>query len=679
MAASSALDRLAELGFELPAPTPGQYSYTPFVDANGVGHVSGQIPKRDGTVAFTGAVLDHDGVARAQDAAQLAALGALAQIEHAIGLDRVAQVLKLTVYVASGPEFDDQPAVAEGASKLLRNVLGEAGAHARTAFGVPRLPKNATVELDLVVGLHDETGAPHTPAVAPGATSHNGQGSLDADLDSVLAAADAAAPELAALPPRRRAALLVALADALESERESLVAIAERETGLTIARLTGEVTRTAVQLRLFAEAVVSGAHLDARIDEADADFALGARPDLRRTHIPVGPVLNFSASNFPFAFSVLGGDSASILAAGCPLIVKAHSGHPDLSDATAALAKRVIAAADLPGGTLQVLHGQETGVAALRDPRVRAASFTGSTHGGRILADIAAARPAPIPFYGELGSINPVFITDTAITERGSALAGDYLASVGGSAGQLCTKPGLVFVHEGSGFAEAVRVAADTASGSEHRLLGPRIAAAYATGLDAVRALAGVEELTAGAIRIDTDGQGWVTPTIVRVSLETLRAHRELLAEELFGPFSVVIEVPAGAAFAPLVSEFIEGSLTGTVHLGEAEGSATAPPAALQQLVSELAERSGRVLFNGWPTGVAVTPAQQHGGPWPATTNDASTSVGTAALGRFLRPVAYQNAPAAFLPETLRDANPLGVPQSRSAAGQSLSWGRTVG
>lgn len=507
-------------------------------------------------------------------------------------------------------------------------------------------------------------------------------------LELVLDRAAAAAPALAAQPPRARAALLIALADALEAARDRLVPIAERETGLTRARLDGEVARTAVQLRLFAEAVHAGDGADARIDEADPGFVLGARPDLRRTRIPVGPVLNFSASNFPFAFSVLGGDSASILAAGCPLIVKAHSGHPELSEATAEVAQRVVEDLGLPAGTLQLIHGQQAGVAAVQDSRVRAGSFTGSTRGGRILADLAAARPAPIPFYGELGSVNPVFVTPAAMTENGPALAADYVASVAGSAGQLCTKPGLLFAAPDDAFLSAVAEAGDAAGAAEHRLLGPRIAEAYRADLEAVLAIDGVDPVVSGTMRIDAEGDGWVTPTIVRVSLHTLRAHREVLAEEHFGPCSVIVDVPAEEPFAPLVGEFITGSLTGTLHLsrGERDGASDAASAAnagadpaLGALVSALAEHAGRVIFDGWPTGVAVTPAQQHGGPWPATTNDSSTSVGTAAIGRFLRPVAFQNAPSAYLPAALRDANPLGIPQRRSAAGESISWGRALG
>ncbi|GAA2181579.1 aldehyde dehydrogenase (NADP(+)) [Leucobacter tardus] len=504
----------------------------------------------------------------------------------------------------------------------------------------------------------------------------------EAELGTLLEHAAQAAPLLAALTPPVRADLLLALADALDEERAPLVAIAQRETGLTETRLNGEVTRTIVQLRLFADETVAGAFLDPRIDAADPDYVLGARPDLRRTHLPLGPVLNFAASNFPFAFSVLGGDSASILAAGCPLIVKAHSGHPELSQATAAVAQRVIADRGLPHGTLQIIFGQDAGVAALRDSRIRAGAFTGSTHGGRILADVAASRPAPIPFYGELGSVNPVFITADAVEERADALGTGYVASVAGSAGQLCTKPGLLFVPApvADRFITAVRAAADAPDAplAEHRLLNQRVADTYEVAVQAAQAIDGVDPVIAGSFRRDENGQGWATPTLLRVPLAVLRSHREILADEVFGPFSLVIDVPEDTPLAPLVSEFIEGSLTGTLHLSADE--AARPPADddLHLLVDALATHSGRVLFDGWPTGVAVTPAQQHGGPWPATTLDTSTSVGTAALTRFLRPVAYQDAPPAFLPPELRDhtdAEQGGTTPARSAPGESLSWG----
>lgn len=498
---------------------------------------------------------------------------------------------------------------------------------------------------------------------------------LSPELEAVVARAAAAAPAFAATSPNDRARAIVAVADALEDAKEHLVAIGMRETGLTEARLSGEVTRTAVQLRLFADTLVDGGYLDARIDHVDADFALGVRPDIRRTHIPLGPVINFSASNFPFAFSVMGGDSAAILAAGCPLIVKAHSGHPELSDATAEIASAALAAAGMPEGVFQLIHGREAGVAVLKDPRIKAGAFTGSIGVGRLLADIAASRPAPIPFYGELGSVNPVFITADAIAERTADIASGYLTSVSGSAGQLCTKPGFAFIPAGSALPDAIRAAAGE-SPAEHRLLDPRIARSFDERRSAILGAPGVRAVVPGGIRFDEQGHGWATPTVVAVSLDDFRASREALVDEAFGPLSILVETPAGTDLAALMPEFYEGNLSGTLHLGSAEATGeTANAAELRALVDALAQQVGRVLFNGWSTGVAVTPAQQHGGPWPATTNDSSTSVGTSAIKRFLRPVAYQNAPAAFLPAALRDENPLDVPQAIAPAGDSKSWG----
>ncbi|MEV8337194.1 aldehyde dehydrogenase (NADP(+)) [Leucobacter sp. NPDC077196] len=497
---------------------------------------------------------------------------------------------------------------------------------------------------------------------------------LSPDLEAVIARATTAAPHLAATTAEHRARALVAIADALETATPDLVQIALRETGLTQARLTGEITRTAVQLRLFADTIVDGGYLDARIDPADPDFALGQRPDIRRTHIPVGPVINFSASNFPFAFSVMGGDSAAILAAGCPLIVKAHSSHPDLSDATAEVAARALTEAGMPEGTFQLIHGREAGVQILQDPRIKAGSFTGSIRVGRLLADIAANRPAPIPFYGELGSVNPVFITPDAITERATEIATGYLASVTGSAGQLCTKPGFAFVPAGSALPDAITQNATDVP--EHRLLDPRIAKSYDERRTDILNTPGARPLIEGGIRFDNEGQGWATPTIIAISLDDFRAGRDTLLEESFGPLSILVETPAGTDLAALMPEFYEGNLSGTLHISDAEATGKTDNANdLRALITALANQVGRVLFNGWSTGVAVTPAQQHGGPWPATTNDASTSVGTAAITRFQRPVAYQNAPQALLPEALQDTNPLGIPQHIAPAGQSHHWG----
>ncbi|THV30821.1 aldehyde dehydrogenase family protein [Glycomyces paridis] len=483
-------------------------------------------------------------------------------------------------------------------------------------------------------------------------------------VEAAARAAHAAAPALAALPPTVRAAALVALADRLAANADDLVATAMEETGLAEARLRGELNRTAVQLRLFADTVLDGAHLDARIDFADPDFALGPRPDVRSANEPVGPVLNFAAGNFPFAFSVAGGDTAAALAAANPVVVKAHPGHPRLARQTAALAAAALEEAGLPTGTMQLIEGQDAGVAMLRHPLVKAASFTGSLRAGRLLADIAAARPAPIPFYGELGSVNPVFATPGAIAERGPEFAAGLVASVSGSAGQLCTKPGLVFLPAGHGLDAAIADAA--AAVGEHRMLDPRIAEHYTAGREAILSAAGVRFIAPGSIRTDEHGQGWATPTILAVPLDVFRPHPDALLTECFGPIAILVESPADTDYADLLETLFEGELTVTVHRTDRED--------ITALARAAARRAGRVLFDGWPTGVAVTPAMRHGGPWPATTNG-GTSVGTAAIARFLRGVAYQNAPADVLPAPLRDDNPWGVPQRIAPAGESAGWG----
>ena len=490
-------------------------------------------------------------------------------------------------------------------------------------------------------------------------------------LERIAQLAADVAPVWAATTPRDRATALVAAADALIDAQAELVATAMKETGLTEPRLVGELKRTAVQLRLFADVVVDGSYLDVRIDEADSEFALGVRPDLRRYRIPVGPVLNFAASNFPFAFSVAGGDTASALAAGCPVIVKAHSGHPQLSTETARVIIGALAAAGAPAGTLQVITGRASGVDMLGDPRIRAGSFTGSIRAGRLLADLAAARPAPIPFFGELGSVNPAFVTAAALSERAEEIADGFATSVSGSAGQLCTKPGFLFLPEGHGLRELL--AARAAATSEHRLLYPGIATGYRDRRDTILATTGVSVIAKGSLRFDQDGHGWATPTLVSVSADDLLAQRERLLDEAFGPLSIVVEYENESQLAQLADQLFEGNLTGTVHAGAGEDTA-----AVRALVEWISQHAGRVLFGGWPTGVAVTPAMQHGGPWPATTNDSGTSVGVAAIDRFLRPVSYQNVPRGLLPLPLRDDNPWRVPQRRSAAGESHGWGASA-
>ncbi|MFF0223608.1 aldehyde dehydrogenase (NADP(+)) [Streptomyces sp. NPDC004629] len=476
--------------------------------------------------------------------------------------------------------------------------------------------------------------------------------------------------DLTETSPAERAAVLNAIGDELTAAAGELIPQAMAETGLAEPRLAGELKRTVVQLRMFADVCAEGEFLDVRIDEADPEFVLGPRPDLRRFNLPVGPVLVFAASNFPFAFSVAGGDTASALAAGCPVILKAHPGHPRLSALTAEKVRSALVKAGRPADTFEVVFDQDAAVRLLRDDRIAAAAFTGSYTVGRLLAGIAAARERPIPFYGELGSVNPVVVTPGALAERADAIASGFVASVSGSAGQLCTKPGFLFLPEGHGLGPGLGAAAEAVPG--HPLLHEGIAAAYTGRRAAVLAAPGVSVLAEGFVEVGPDGWSRAAPTLVEVGLDDLLTQRGALLDEAFGPLSIVVRYAPDRpeALVDALAELFPGALTATVHRGAGEHHDW-----LRGLVAVLRERVGRLLFDGWPTGVAVTPAMQHGGPYPATTAPATTSVGTAAIQRFLRPVTFQNCPPELLPAALRDDNPWRVPQRRAAAGASLNWG----
>jgi NADP-dependent aldehyde dehydrogenase len=472
-----------------------------------------------------------------------------------------------------------------------------------------------------------------------------------ADVDRAVRAAYAALPALAERP--RRAALLRAAADRLDADGERVVAAADRETALGIPRLTGELARTTYQLRAFADIVEEGAFLDVVIDHPDPG-ATPPRPDLRRWKVPLGVVAVFSASNFPLAFSVPGGDTASALAAGCPVVVKAHPDHPATSELAAAALRSAAAEVGLPEDTVVLVHGRQAGVDLVRHPLVSAVGFTGSVPGGRFLFDLAASRPHPIPFHGELGSLNPVLVTERAAAERaeeiGAGLAGSFTLGMG----QFCTKPGLVLVPAGAaGDRLEKAVAAAAAEVSAGPLLDARMREAFLDGFAERAELPGVGvPLEAGA---DEQGQA-VRPGYLSVPAARIlgsEEHRALL-EECFGPVTVLVRY-ADAEEAGAVLESVGGSLTATLHAEPDEPEAG-------DLLARLSANAGRVLFGGWPTGVAVAPAMQHGGPYPATTST-STSVGGTAIERWLRPVVYQSAPEELLPPELRDGNPLGVPR----------------
>lgn len=454
-------------------------------------------------------------------------------------------------------------------------------------------------------------------------------------VDRIVAAADRAAAPWEGRGRTGRATALRAVADRLDAAADDLVPIAIRETHLGEPRLRGELARTTFQLRLLAEVLEDGAYLDARVDHADPAWPMGARPDLRRTRIPVGPVVVFAASNFPFAFSVAGGDTASALAAGCPVIVKAHPGHPGLSDATAQILQDSLGGEGIPD-VFQLVHEEADGVAVLTHPLVKAGAFTGSIRGGRALFDIAAARPEPIPFYGELGSVNPVFVTAAADAARGEAVAEGLVGSFTLGAGQFCTKPGIVLVPEGS------RLLAALAGGAlppAAPLLNDRITDGYLRGRERLR--------DHPEVRVVAEGPDPLSPSVFATTVTALLDDREVLQEECFGPAVLVAEYGEESQLLD-VAGTLAGQLTATLVADEGDPVAT-------ELTAVLATRAGRLLWNQWPTGVSVTHAQQHGGPYPATTAVGTTSVGTAAIDRFTRPVAFQGFPETLLPAELRE------------------------
>lgn len=461
------------------------------------------------------------------------------------------------------------------------------------------------------------------------------------DVAAACVAAAQAAPLLVALSLEERARLLRAAADALDAHTAELVKLADAETSLGEARLTGEVGRTTGQLRLLADQAAAGAYLD--LIETSADpAATPPRPALRRYARPIGPVAVYAASNFPFAFSVAGGDTASALAAGCPVVVKAHPGHPATSQRTAELVLAALAEAGAPAGTFALLHGFEAGRLLVTDPRIRAAAFTGSVRGGRALYDLASGRPDPIPFYGELGSVNPVVVTPAAAAARGAEVARGYTASFTLGAGQFCTKPGILFLPAGHGLEGELADAVGRVPAAP--LLTDSIREAYDRAAAELAELPGVRVVARGA----AEGGG-AQALLCAVDADTFAATPEL-AEEHFGPTSLVVEYDDPARL-PALLDAVPGSLTATVH-GEAGDPQDA--ALARRLFAHLEPRAGRLLWNGWPTGVAVAPAMQHGGPWPATTSPLHTSVGTTAVRRFLVPVVYQDVPEELLPAALR-------------------------
>lgn len=467
-----------------------------------------------------------------------------------------------------------------------------------------------------------------------------------AEVERACALASAAFDPFRSLDNETRARFLETIADRIMALGDELLERGNAESGLPLARLTGERGRTVGQLRLFADELRKGGWLGVRIDPAMPDRKPLPRSDLRQRKVPVGPVVVFGASNFPLAFSVAGGDTAAALAAGCPVIVKGHSAHPGTSELVARAITEAVAQCGLHEGVFSLLNGdgRELGAALVADPRIKAVGFTGSRGGGTALMKIAAARPEPIPVYAEMSSVNPVLLLPGALAAKAEALGKEFVASLTVGAGQFCTNPGLVFALEGP-HVDTFIASASAALGQTPPavMLTAGIFDAYQKGVDRLASHKAVKTVARG---VEPQGKNCGRGALFAVPAGELQTHPEI-AEEVFGASSVIVRCKDEAQLLDVL-EHLEGQLTATLHVTEQDY------ALASRLIPTLERKAGRLLANGWPTGVEVSHAMVHGGPFPATSDGRSTSVGTLALERFLRPVCYQDLPDALLPPVLR-------------------------
>jgi NADP-dependent aldehyde dehydrogenase len=475
----------------------------------------------------------------------------------------------------------------------------------------------------------------------------------DVELAAILA--DEAFAVYGKLSGKERGRFLREIAAGIDSAAVELVARAHAETALPEGRLKGETARTANQIRMFAQVVEEGSWIMARIDPALPDRTPLPRADIRSMLRPLGPVAVFGASNFPLAFSVAGGDTASALAAGNPVIVKAHAAHPGCSELVGQIISKSVKACGLPAGTFALLFdaGTEVGSALVQHSKIKAVGFTGSLRGGRALMDLAARRAEPIPCYMEMGSTNPVFVLPEALRSRGSEIASGLFASFTLGVGQMCTKPGLVFLprnEDGDTFVTAL--AAKVAQSTSATMLTPGIAGNYAAGVASRGGQPEVETLAIG-VSTSRDGCAAGIAALLQVSGADLLGHPEL-AEEVFGPGTLIVRYADGQGLVGLAAA-LEGQLTAAVH------GSSADLAEAGDLMDILERKAGRLIVNGFPTGVEVCHAMVHGGPFPATSDIRTTSVGSQAIFRFARPVCYQDFPQACLPDELKNENPLGI------------------
>lgn len=471
-----------------------------------------------------------------------------------------------------------------------------------------------------------------------------------AEVDAAARAAADAYPAYRALPAARRADFLDAIAAELDALGDDFAALVCRETALPAGRIQGERGRTSGQMRLFAQVLRRGDFHGARIDRALPERQPLPRPDLRQYRIGLGPVAVFGASNFPLAFSTAGGDTAAALAAGCPVVFKAHSGHMATAECVADAVLRAAERTGMPAGVFNMIYGGGVGEALVKHPAIQAVGFTGSLRGGRALCDMAAARPQPIPVFAEMSSINPVLLLPAALDARGESIATELAASVTLGCGQFCTNPGLVIGLRSASFSRFLDdLAARLGAQPAQTMLNAGTLRSYENGLAALQGHPGIRHL-AGAPQQGNQAQ----PQLFQADVSLLLDGDPLLQEEVFGPATVVVEAADKAELVRALHG-LHGQLTATL---------IAEPADLDahgDLLALLEQKAGRVLFNGYPTGVEVCDAMVHGGPYPATSDARGTSVGTLAIDRFLRPVCYQNCPDALLPDALKNANPLGL------------------
>ncbi len=493
----------------------------------------------------------------------------------------------------------------------------------------------------LIAGEWVAGDATFTSSPAHGEAREYSEGT-PAHVDSACQAAEEAFWTFGYSTREERAAFLNAIADEIEARADAITEIGTQESGLPEARLMGERGRTVGQIRLFAQHILDGAYLDRRHDEALPDRQPLPRPDLRMMQRPIGPVAVFGASNFPLAFSTAGGDTAAALAAGCPVVVKGHDAHPGTGEI---MAEAIAAAAKECGihpGVFSLVQGstREVGAALVQHPLINAVGFTGSLGGGRALFDLCARRDVPIPFYGELGSVNPMFVLPEAGAARGAAIAAGWAGSLTMGAGQFCTNPGIVVVlaDQAETFANAAAEALKDAA--PQTMLTDGIANAYRRGRDRVAAGTNVKEVLTSVCDMRN-----ATPYVYEVSAEDWLAN-EVLAEEVFGPLGIIVTAQSVDEMDKLARS-LQGQLTCTLHMDDGDA------ATARRLLPILERKAGRVLANGFPTGVEVADAMVHGGPYPASTNFGATSVGTLAIRRFLRPVCYQNIPVGVLPEDI--------------------------